>query len=51
MDEYMQTIRGVMATLDGVSAEGHENWLRLLSCRQALENMLAKMDAEKQQEE
>lgn len=55
MDEYMQTIRGIMATLDGVKVEGRENWLKMLSCQQALENMLAEMskeaDTKKQQEE
>lgn len=48
MDKYMQTIRGIMATLDGVKVEGRENWLKMLSCQQALENILADMDAEKQ---
>lgn len=55
MDKYMQTIRGIMATLDGVKLDGWENWLKMLSCRQALENMLTEMQAnaqtEKQQEE
>lgn len=55
MDNYMQTIRGIMATLDGVKVEGRENWLKMLSCQQALENMLAEMatkaQTEKPQEE
>lgn len=55
MDKYMQTIRGIMATLDGVKVEGRENWLKMLSCQQALENMLAEMakeaETKKQQEE
>lgn len=55
MDKYMQTIRGIMATLDGVKVEGRENWLKMLSCQQALENMLTEMTKEaatkEQQEE
>lgn len=55
MDKYMQTIRGIMATLDGVKVEGRENWLKMLSCQQALENMLAEMakeaESQKKQEE
>lgn len=47
MDKYMQTIRGIMATLDGVKVEGRENWLKMLSCQQAMENMLTDMATEK----
>lgn len=55
MDKYMQTIRGIMAALDGVKVEGRENWLKMLSCQQALENMLTEMakeaETKKHQEE
>lgn len=50
MDKYMQTIRGIMATLDGVKVEGRENWLKMLSCQQAMENMLTEMAATAQTE-
>lgn len=42
-----QTIRNIIATLEGIKAEGPENWNRLLACDQALKELLAKLEAQK----
>lgn len=48
MDEYMKTIRNIMFTINGVKAEGHENWNRLCAVYHALEEMLSKMSEEQE---
>ena len=50
MENYEQTIKRVIATLEGIKADGPDNWNRLLACDQALRDLLAKMQAEKQEE-
>lgn len=51
MEHYEQTIKSVIATLEGIKADGPDNWNRLLACDQALRGMLAKMQAETQEED
>lgn len=43
MDEYIKTLTQIMATLNGVKAEGVDNWRRLLACAQAIEAMIEQM--------
>lgn len=47
MDEYMKTLQQIMATINGVKAEGAENWRRLLACTQAIESMIEQMKEER----
>lgn len=42
-----QTIRNIIATLEGIKAEGPENWNRLLACDQALKGLLDQLEAQK----
>lgn len=44
--DYKVTIQRIMVTLEGVKADGADNWNRLLACHQELQNMLAMMSAE-----
>lgn len=46
MNEYVKIIRSIKATLNKVTAEGADNWLRLTACYQALENMEKAMISE-----
>lgn len=48
MEKYIKTIRNIMFTIDGVKAEGHENWNRLCAVYHALEEMLREMSAEQE---
>ena len=50
VEEYMNEVKAIIATLEGVKADGPDNWNRLLACDQALRDMLAQMQAEKQEE-
>lgn len=51
MENYEQTIKRVIATLEGIKADGPDNWNRLLACDQALRSLLAQMQAEQQEEQ
>ena len=51
MENYAEVIQKIIATLEGIKADGPDNWNRLLACDQALRGMLAKMQAEKQEEQ
>ena len=44
--DYKATIQKIIYTLEGVKAEGSENWNRLLACTQELHSMLENMKAE-----
>lgn len=35
----------VLATLDGITVSGHENWDRLLGCYQAIEDLITEMES------
>lgn len=46
MEKYINAIKTVIITLDGVKAEGAENWNRLLACEQKLREVLENMQME-----
>lgn len=50
MEKYETTLKNILVTLEGIKADGPDNWNRLLACDQALRDLLAKMQAEKQEE-
>lgn len=50
MEKYTNTIKTIIVTLDGVKAEGADNWNRLLACEQKLREMLADMQKEEPKE-
>lgn len=38
-------LRLVLATLDGITVSGHDNWDRLLGCYQAIEEVINEMES------
>lgn len=46
MEKYTNAIKTIIVTLNGVKADGADNWNRLLACEQKLREMLADMQKE-----